>query len=110
MPGNQMRSILRGLRVFDLGLPVHQLGQPYGTAQPRPSGEPPVDLEAVERSQWEAQARAAKQVQQERAQTPYHEMSRPQLAKECKRLGIKMARTDKKEALLEKLNGKQNAA
>lgn len=36
--------------------------------------------------------------------------TRAQLAKECKRLGIKMSRTDTKEVLLEKLSGQSHAA
>lgn len=97
MAGNQMRSILKKRGIKDLGLPEHQLGQPYGSAQP--SG--PVQtssLEEMEQAQWEAQARDVRR-------EPEKNQTRAELAKECKKRGIKMARTDTKEKLLERLSG-----
>lgn len=104
MAGDQMRFILRSLGVTDIGIPFHQLGTPIGSAVP--SGKPAMNLADLQRQQWEQQEKDAL--------SRYHEdtpvLTRAQLAKECKQKGIKIARTDTKEKLLERLNGKQTAA
>lgn len=103
MQGDQMKSILVGMGVKDLGLPYVQLGTRHVMQQAAPIKDPNVaeiSLEEMQKQQWEQQAK----------QKLLKTETRAELAKECKRRGIKMARTDTKEQLIEKLSGQSHAA
>ncbi len=107
MPADLMRGILRSKGLTNIAVPNRELGtmQPTyttpnshrsGQAQPRrPDVIATVDAEADLAKQWAAQEAATKAVSS---------MTITELRQECKRRGIKMARTDKMTDLRAKLN------
>lgn len=99
MPATLMRAHLRQAGKTNIQIPPRTLG-----ALPMPTEYDQPDPEAVD-----ADAHAAKQYQIGNAEKQLDRMTRAELAKACKVGGLKMARTDTKEILLEKLRGKQDA-
>lgn len=110
MPATQMRSILRSMNIVDIGLPAAH-GSREALQNLAFNGQPPDNpplakpkmLEELEREQWAQQAKQAEQIERERSSPPISEMTRAEMAKECKRRGIKMERKDTKEKLAERL-------
>ncbi len=81
---------------------INTSNRPLYSADPQPSGLPPQDVDAL--------ADLPQKPLEPRADVfDISTASRAELAKECKKRGIKMARTDTKEKLQERLSV-QNAA
>lgn len=102
MPAIVMRRILRSKRLTNIRIPRRTLGQPELRPDALVSTEPNnvVSLDAGDElmRQYQAGAMAVP------AAPSLDTMTRAELAKACKAKGIAMARTDKKETLMEKLS------
>lgn len=97
MPAILIRSKLRAAGKTDIKIPKRTLGKVEFPDQAVTSDQAnAVDAEADLARQFEATQEPVKS---------FSEMSRAELAKECKARGIKFERTDKKEKLLERLGG-----
>jgi hypothetical protein len=112
MPAIIMRRILRAKRLTDIKIPRRILGQPESRGQAIVTAAPEnvVSFDAADdlMRQYQAGAMAAPAPSAPSAK-PYEQMTRAELAKTCKARNIPMARTDKKEMLMEKLRGKDAA-
>lgn len=99
MPAILMRDKLRRLGLINIQIPPRPLGQPVShgsviAAKTAPENVVTNDAVSDLEKQWQSE-------QQEK--TGYETWTRAEMAKECKRRGIKMQRTDSKEQLRERL-------
>ena len=113
MTGDEMRYLLKKRGISDIGAPFQILGT-RSTMEVRADNDPTVptiNLEDLQRQQWEQRAKEREQARKEADKgSERGPQTRAELAKECKKRGIKMQRTDTKEKLIERLNGKSHAA
>lgn len=105
MPADLMRSILRGKGLTNIAVPRRELGamQPtFTTPNSHRSGQPqPRQPDVI--ATVDATADLARQWAQQEAAKSVSDMTITELRKECKRRGIKMARTDTMTILKDKL-------
>ncbi len=97
-PADVMRVVLRQKNLTNISVPIRVMGRPI-------PGSENVDVrqDAVQVKEVDATTDLMKQWQEKGRDI--RDMSRAELAKECKRRGIKMKRTDKIEDLRERLGG-----
>lgn len=96
-----MRTRLRQLGLTNIPIPERVFGMPEPVRMLNSSGKPA----QISAPKTVAPAPPVPVTPSQPAQ-PYEQMTRAELAKTCKARGISMARTDKKEMLMEKLRGK----
>lgn len=101
MPGDAMQAILRRKGINSIGVPR----KPLGTSPDAPAPGQKVDVvDATDDLLRQAKAQRERDLaEQKRAEKPRNEINALRL--ECKRLGIKTARTDRIADLKAKLNG-----
>ena len=97
MPAILMRKILRQKGLNSINIPNRPLGANPGVVIADPQEKvPEMDADAALEEQWRQSKEAPKDVSK---------MGMQELRSECKRRGIKMARTDNLKTLREKLVG-----
>jgi hypothetical protein len=99
---------LRRRGITNIRVAPRQLGQPYNALQEQ-SNRPPMMLEDL---MFQEPSRPVQEVPRQAPKEDASSMPIGKLKKHIKELGIKQARTDSREALLEKLkaHGQQNPA
>jgi hypothetical protein len=108
-PASGMRLELRKRGLTNIKIPHRIFGTPDNRTMLNSNGAPmPVSAQTQGPVEVDAAADLMRQVASGAYEQPppdYSAMTRAELAKTCKARGIKMARTDKKEILMEKLRG-----
>ena len=107
MPGELMRDILRSKGITNIAVPSRQLGTPEQmVTTPTSHRDGTTEIKQPDKIvEVSAIADLKRQWQQNQEPKQPSEMTITELRKECKRRGIKMARTDNMVTLKAKLNG-----
>lgn len=101
MPAILMRKILRQKGLYAINIPNRPLGANPGVLAPDPQEQiPQMNADEALEEQWRQSKTEAKDVSK---------MGMGELRSECKRRGIKMARTDNLASLRAKLSGETTA-